>query len=145
MDDADERNNDKQKGGFTWHRYQYTDISDEEPDWDEDRYDPSAQARQSVHHVTGYWADHVDSIEMDEPQEEMYERGLEYNETAKQDVNRLANLLEQHEKSMKEEFEKDRKPIPFTKRVVNSILDDIPVAIFWFLVSAGFLLLSLLF
>lgn len=177
MDDADERNKDKKKGGFTWvddplrshladEELDLSSLTDDEPDWYDDRYDPSAQACQTVHHGAGFWSDYVGSMEIDEPQRETYEDGLEINEDAKHDVDRLANVVEQQtkeieqqtkeieqqsneinqlRKTMKEEFEIDREPIPLPKRIVNSILDDIPVAIFWFLVSAGFLLLSLLF
>ena len=162
-DDADERNKDNKKGGFTWiekrsyaglsdEELDLSSLTDEEPDWYDDRYDPSAQACQTTQQVAGYWADYAGSIEMDEPQREIIERGLQISEVAEIDVDRLAklaeqqaNMLEQHDIAMKEEFERDREPIPLLKRIVNSILDDIPVTIFWFLVSAGLILLSLLF
>lgn len=89
----------------------------EVPDWDDDRYDVPFQAYQSVNHATEYWTDYYkfysESFEINEPQAKMYEEGLEINEDAKHDVDRLADLLEQHDKSMKKEFKFDRSQAIF--------------------------------
>ena len=146
MDNADEKKKDKKKGGFTWvsdilhsglsdEERNWSALSDEAPDWDDDRYDPSAQACQTAHHSATFWSDYAGSMEMDEPQREMYEDGLKINEDTKSDVDILADEINQLKETIKEEFKIDREPIPLLKRIISSILDDIPVTIFWLLVG----------
>ena len=132
MDDADERNKDKKKGGFTWiENISYAGLSDEEPDlssltdeepdWYDDRFDPSAQACQTVDQVGGHWSDYVGGMEMDEPQREIYEDGLEINESLKHDVDRLVKLTEQQAKLIERVLDVSENIYEKSKYIVGTI------------------------
>lgn len=117
MDDADERNKDNKKGGFTWiEKISYAGLSDEELDLTDDepaeyddRFDPSSQACQTVDQVGVCWADYAGSMESYEPQREIsepaesYEPQREIYESLKHDVDRLVTSNEQKSKEIEQQ------------------------------------------
>jgi len=101
-----------------------------DPDWYDDRYDASAQACQSVHHVGNFWSDYAGSASMDEPQErqraELIQRGLEINKTAESDVHRLVTLVEQRDKEQKATLDRivaQTSPLTLWQRIQENAMD----------------------
>ena len=155
MDDAEKKQNDKNKKGFTWtndlSEPEYSDYAgsyeprEEDYDWDEDRYDPSAQACQSIHYASDTYSEWVDSVEMDEPQEQaratLIQRGREVIETAEFDVHRLVDSLEQRDKEHKATLDRiltQTSPLTIWEKIQDNILSYIITAIIGgFLVYVG--------
>ena len=142
MDSTDERDNDEEeKKGFVWYN-DFVDLSD--------------QFCNVVHSVNEDWSDLAADFAAEEgemryePRELTYEQHQKISDMSEKlgnlvsIVDQLPQAIKQMGESMKNEFKMDREPIPFVKRVVNSILDDIPVTIFWIVASAlcGYLLAS---
>ena len=95
MDDADERDKDKKKGGFTW----INDISE-----------ASQYACETAQHLTGYWSDFADSCseymangEPDEPRD--VENGEPYEPIDKdliiQQISLVGETVSRNEDSIK--------------------------------------------
>ena len=128
----EEKGNEKKKKGFTW----IDEVSE-----------ASQFACETAEHLSNCWSDFAGSHSDYMRDEGQYEsRDVENGETDKsssreviiQKVNIVEEAVNRNQNSIEELNKKidEGKNLPYWKRIVNSIVDDIPVTIFWMIVFA---------